>query len=80
MYSFDGKDDHFIVQTTGWKSKEATVFVFARARRNSGGYRGLVSANQTGVNDYASGFTVDLGSKASDAFTALNVEGAGFQR
>ncbi|MFZ4765014.1 MAG: DUF7133 domain-containing protein, partial [Roseimicrobium sp.] len=80
MFAFDGQSQHFVVKADGLEFKEATVVMFARAKSNAGGYRGLISASKTGANDYQSGFNIDLGSKASDdGLGALNVEGAGFR-
>ena len=79
-FVFDGKTQHFIVDTEGWTMREATVLVFARAGSNAGGFRGLVSASEPGMNDYVGGFTLDLGSKASaEGLSALNAEGVGFR-
>ncbi len=80
VFAFDGKAQHFVVDTEGWTMREATVLVFARAKSNAGGFRGFISASKPGVNDYVSGFTLDLGGKASaDGLSALNAEGAGFR-
>ncbi|MEI6714480.1 MAG: ThuA domain-containing protein [Verrucomicrobiota bacterium] len=79
IFSFDGQSQNFVVKSPGLQLKEATVLVFARAKSNAGGFRGLLSASKTGANDFQTGFNIDLGSKASDAgLGALNVEGAGF--
>ena len=79
MFSFDGKSQHFVVKANGLSMREATVLVFARAKWNGGGFRGLIAATRVGANDYQSGFNVDLGGKATDdEMGSLNVEGAGF--
>jgi glucose/arabinose dehydrogenase len=79
IFAFDGQSQHFVVKADGLEFNEATVVVFARAKSNPGGFRGLISACKTGANDYQSGFNIDLGSKGSDdGLGALNVEGAGF--
>jgi putative heme-binding domain-containing protein len=79
LFKLDGVVQHFVIKTDGLQLQQATVVVYARANANPGGYCALVSANQSGANDYRSGFNIDLGSKGSeDSLTALNVEGAGF--
>ena len=79
MVSFDGQKQHFVVASSGLQLSEATVVVFARAYSNAGDFRAFLSANKTLVNDYVSGFNIDLGYNASvSGLGALNVEGPGF--
>ncbi len=79
MFSFDGVSQHFVVKTNGLSMREATVLVYARAKWNGGGFRGLIAASKSGSNDYQSGFNIDLGGKATkEEMGSLNVEGAGF--
>jgi putative heme-binding domain-containing protein len=75
---FDGKDDCLEAAGLDLKLDGLTIFLVAAPRSNLGGFRGLLSGNQAGVNDYASGFTVDLGPAATVRFDTLNVEGKGF--
>ena len=78
IFSFDGKEQHLSVKTDGLTLKETTVFVYARASSNAGGFRGLIAGGASNANDYRSGFNLDLGSAGSEDVAALNVEGAGF--
>jgi putative heme-binding domain-containing protein len=75
---FDGKDDCLERSGLGLKAEALTLFVVAAPRSNLGAFRGLLSANQAGVNDYRSGFTLDLGPAGGTRFDFLNVEGKGF--
>jgi putative heme-binding domain-containing protein len=75
---FDGKDDCLERSSAHLKLEAATIFLVAAPASNLGGFRGLLSGNQSGVNDYTSGFTIDLGAAATTRFEALNVEGRGF--
>ena len=76
---FDGRDDFLSVNNVRGEWADAMIFLVASPRANPGRYRGLVSANRTGFNDYVSGFNLDLGNSASPGLTSLNVEGAGFR-
>ncbi|MDQ3622757.1 MAG: PQQ-dependent sugar dehydrogenase, partial [Verrucomicrobiota bacterium] len=75
---FDGSDDFLTTAKLGSDVPEATLFLVARARSNAGGFRAFASANGAGLNDYRSGFNIDLGAKATTGFDVLNAEGAGF--
>ena len=55
-----------------------TMVIAAAPRSNAGGFRALLSAAETGKNDYVSGVNIDLGPFGSAAFDVLNVEGRGF--
>lgn len=76
---FDGKDD-FVGLTLQNRSLDAfTLFVVAAPRSNAGLFRAFIAANETGKNDYLTGYTVDMDAGASDRFNQLNAEGKGFQ-
>lgn len=76
---FDGIDDHLRFVGPAASVPAFTAFVVAAPRSNPGGFLGFVSGNAAGERDYTSGFTLDLGSAPTPRFTALNVEGRGFQ-
>jgi putative heme-binding domain-containing protein len=75
---FDGKDDCLERPGLNLRLQGATVFLVAAPASNLGGFHGFLAGNQSGVNDYVSGFTVDLGPEATTRFEWLNVEGKGF--
>ena len=75
--SFDGRDDFLVASNLRTTTQEATVFVVAAPRSNPGNFRAFASANAIGVNDYTSGFNLDLGARATEKFDVLNAEGAG---
>ena len=47
-------------------------------RSNAGNFRGLFALNETGKNDYTTGFNLDMTGEASAALDHVNVEGKGF--
>jgi putative heme-binding domain-containing protein len=57
---------------------EFTVFVVTAPHSNPGGFHGILAANETGKNDYVTGFNLDLSGEASHQFDKFNVEGKGF--
>jgi putative heme-binding domain-containing protein len=57
---------------------EFTVFVVIAPRSNPGVFHGILAANESGKNDYVTGFNLDLSGEASDRFDKVNVEGKGF--
>ncbi len=75
---FDGKDDFLAASGLRRSFSNATVFVCGTAHANPGRYRGFVAISSATVNDYTSGFNLDLGNQAGAEFTMLNAEGAGF--
>ncbi len=77
-FRFDGKDDFFSAANLNTSFTNATVFIVAAPKSNVGQYPGFLAFNKAGVNDYQSGFNLDLGAKAAKGFTVLNTEGAGF--
>ncbi|MEA2709956.1 MAG: hypothetical protein QOF78_2557 [Phycisphaerales bacterium] len=78
---FDGKDDHLRGFERGAGIDRGTIFIVASARSNAGGFRAFLAGNETGRNDYVTGFTIDMGPFPSDGMKGigfLNVEGKGF--
>jgi putative heme-binding domain-containing protein len=75
---FDGKNA--CLGLTGLKSRldDFTVFLVAAPRANPGDYHAFFAINETGKNDYTTGFTMDMTGEASNRFDRLNVEGQGF--
>jgi putative heme-binding domain-containing protein len=76
---FDGTDDSLGLTGLNRAIDDLTVFLVAAPRSNLGGFRGFLCSNETGKNDYLTGFTLDLTGEASGQFDRLNVEGRGFQ-
>jgi len=76
---FDGNDDFLAAHGRSEPLKEATLFIVAAPKTNTGNYRAFLSANRTGANDYTSGFNIDLGREPGTVFDWLNAEGAGFR-
>ncbi|HEV3236517.1 MAG TPA: hypothetical protein VGZ25_05985, partial [Gemmataceae bacterium] len=76
---FDGKNT--CLGLTGAKKRldEFTIFLVAAPRANPGDYHAFFAINETGKNDYTTGFTIDMTGEASNRFDRLNVEGQGFQ-
>ncbi|HEV3263555.1 MAG TPA: ThuA domain-containing protein [Gemmataceae bacterium] len=75
---FDGKD-HCLGLTGQNRTLDGfTLFLVAAPRANPGDYRAFLAVNETGKNDYTTGFTVDMTGEASARFVRLNVEGKGF--
>ena len=75
---FDGKDDSVAAANLRRMLTNATIFIVAAPRSNTGGFRALVAFNATGRNDFQSGLNLDLGPGPSAGFSVLNAEGAGF--
>lgn len=75
---FDGQDDALALARLNRTLSECSVFVVAAARSNAGMFRGFLAVNETGRNDYTSGFTIDMSGFPSTRFQLLNVEGRGF--
>jgi putative heme-binding domain-containing protein len=75
---FDGNAALLAIKNLALRLDDFTVFIVAAPRSNAGGFRGLLSVNAAGQNDYRTGFNVDLGAGSSIDFSTLNVEGNGF--
>jgi type 1 glutamine amidotransferase len=72
---FDGKDD--VLRDTGFRraAKDWTLLLVAQPRSNEGGFRSFLAAGKSGVNDYLSGFNLDLGGLPSAGLDTINLEG-----
>src|SRR5687767_9811555 len=75
---FDGENDALHRGPNRQELGHFTAVVAVAPRSNAGGFRAILSATETGKNDYTSGLNVDLGPFGSAAFDVLNVEGRGF--
>jgi putative heme-binding domain-containing protein len=78
LVRFDGVDDHLTLSGQPLASRTWTVFLVAAPYANPGYFSAFLSFNETGKNDYMTGFNLDLGPLASDRFEVLNAEGPGF--
>jgi putative heme-binding domain-containing protein len=75
---FDGRDDCLGLTGINRSLDEFTVFLAAAPRSNVGDFRAFLAVNETGKNDYTTGFTLDLTGEASVRFDRCNLEGKGF--
>ena len=75
---FDGKDDCLELSGLRQAPESLTVLLIAAPRSNAGMFRGLIAANETGKNDYITGFNIDMTGNGSLAVDRINVEGRGF--
>jgi putative heme-binding domain-containing protein len=78
LVRFDGIDDSLGLTNLNRSLDEFTVFVVTAPRINPGDFHGFFAINETGKNDYVTGFNLDLTGEASRQFDHLNVEGKGF--
>ncbi|HAV62169.1 MAG TPA: hypothetical protein DCY13_07365 [Verrucomicrobiales bacterium] len=74
---FDGTNDFLASHRADTRFTNVTVFIVAAPHSNAGMFRCLISAAQSGENDYSSGLNLDLGPGPGLSFGTLNVEGAG---
>jgi hypothetical protein len=80
IFNFDGSNDKVdITPSTHTTVSETTISMWCRVESNAGAYRGFISSRTaaTGVNDYLTGFNLDMMNDSSDAFDQFNIEGAG---
>lgn len=75
---FDGTDDFLSAAGLDSESTEATIFLRATVRANSGNFRAFLSFNRSGANDFESGINFDLGPKGGKSLDSINLEGHGF--
>src|SRR5665213_140481 len=75
---FDGQADGLSILNGCGDLRNMTLFIVAAPYSNLGRYRGIFSCNQTGKNDYQSGFNIDLGRESQTRCNEINVEGGGF--
>ena len=75
---FDGENDCLHWGAGRQELDRFTLVLAVAPRSNTGGFRAVFSAAETGKNDYVTGLNVDLGPFGSERFDVLNVEGRGF--
>lgn len=76
---FDGKDDVLLRSNPEGASPQLTLFVVASPRKNPGLFSAFAATNRRLINDYVSGFNLDLGPNGSATWNVVNAEGIGFQ-
>ena len=77
---FDGEDD-YLHRGVGTRELGNFTLVLAVApRTNIGGFRALISAAQTGKNDYVTGLNVDFGTVRIRGIRRAQRRGAGVRR
>ena len=72
---FDGTDDSLRDLAFRQTADSWTIAIVTTPKSNAGLFRALLSANRPGINDYQSGFNIDLGPAATSEFSSLNLEG-----
>jgi putative heme-binding domain-containing protein len=75
---FDGKSQCLGLAGQNRSLHNFTVVLVVAPRSSPGGYRAFLAANETGKNDYTTGFTLDMTADPSILFNRFNVEGKGF--
>ena len=75
---FDGVDD--VLSHLAFSSQtpnDITVFVVGTPRSHAGGWRAFFSFNDApGLNDFSTGFHLDIGENASSSWETINFEGS----
>lgn len=74
---FDGVDDILRDPAFRQAASEWTIVLVVTPGSNAGGFRAMLAANRPGLDDFQTGFNVDLGPGASASFDSLNLEGIG---
>src|SRR5688572_16927747 len=77
LVHFDGQNDFLTSASARESLSECTVVAVVSAHANPGSFRGFLSCNATGKNDFQSGLNIDLGGAASTNWHRINVEGGG---
>ena len=77
LIHFDGQNDFLSAAVSRESLSQCTVFALVSPHANAGFFRGFVSFNALGKNDYQSGLNIDLGGAASTNWNKINVEGGG---
>jgi HEAT repeat protein/type 1 glutamine amidotransferase len=72
---FDGVDDLLRNPVFRQAAREWTIALVVTPRSNAGQFRALLAANRPGLDDFQTGFNIDLGPGATAAFDSLNLEG-----
>jgi glucose/arabinose dehydrogenase len=75
---FDGSSTYMARGPVGKDFNNFTLFVVAVPLSNWGGFQAMLAMNETGKNDFLTGFTIDQGPQQTPRFQSLNPEGAGF--
>ena len=77
LIHFDGQNDFLAAAIPRESLSECTVIALVSPHTNPGLFRGFLSCNALGQNDFQSGLNIDLGGAASTNWHRLNVEGGG---
>jgi putative heme-binding domain-containing protein len=75
---FSGQNQHLGLTDLKQSLKQTTIFLVVVPFSNRGDFRAFLALNKTGVNDYVSGLTLDLGPGGTQRWQTFNPEGAGF--
>jgi putative heme-binding domain-containing protein len=75
---FDGVDDALTLQTPLASLSTASIWLVVAPSQNLGDFRGFLSTNAPGQQDYVSGINIDMGPGPSMRFETINIEGRGF--
>jgi len=74
---FDGQNDFLATAVPPESLSQCTVVAVVSPHANPGSFRGFLSCNAFGKNDFQSGLNIDLGGPASTNWNRINVEGGG---
>jgi len=77
LVHFDGQNDFLAATIAPQSFSNCTVIALVSPQANPGFFRGFLSCNARGKNDFQSGLNIDLGGAASTNWNKLNVEGGG---
>jgi hypothetical protein len=80
IFNFDGSNDKVDFAPSAFTTvSELSVLMWCRVESNAGSYRCFISSRTaaSGVNDYLTGFNLDMLSTSTTAFNQFNIEGAG---
>jgi putative heme-binding domain-containing protein len=77
LVHFDGQNDFLASAVPRESLSECTVVALISAHANPGSFRGFLSCNAPGKNDFQSGLNIDLGGAPSTNWQKINVEGGG---
>ena len=79
ILNFDGSNDKVDFSPSAFTTvDEITISMWCRVESNAGSYRCFMSSrNAETVNDYTTGFNLDMTNNSTSYFNRLNIEGAG---
>ena len=79
ILNFDGSNDKVDFSPSAFTTvDEITISMWCRVESNAGSYRCFMSSrNAETVNDYTTGFNLDMTSSSTSYFNRFNIEGAG---